>query len=391
MKNLNAILLIAYLGVLFVLLLAELGVPGFDRLRATDQVLLLLALFFLPLLLVASRTVIRSLTLKVSDKEFHVDLEQFRKDVKVELHQVTADVSGRLSTAEQALWPLLAGEDPGANARWSSLHLVIGSKEDLSQVFFAQLLAEQLERQITGLQCEVRVPNGGTLKNFADLKYHRIDVYTEFTGTGCQLFGIDHHGLGREALVEALDQRSRPLGLRWLKPLGATENYCIVMRRSEAERLQVARLGDLKRVSAELVFASDPEFLNRHDCYLGLVSTYALRFKRTEPCRITDRYTMYRSGEADLFVGYQTDPELSDPALVVLEDSECFFPPYDATPVVSAAALDRVDGLESALNQLGDVLTTEQLISKVLELRNRGGDLAIARELARQHLIQNKG
>ena len=68
-------------------------------------------------------------------------------------------------------------------------------------------------------------------------------------------------------------------------------------------------------------------------------SAYDLDFRRVEPCRVTHRYATLGNGEADVFVGYETDPEIHSPKLKVLLDSEGFFPDYEGLPAVSIEAL----------------------------------------------------
>jgi len=382
----TALVIIFYLGLIVLLLMAELGVPGMDWLRATNQVLLLLALFFLPFLVLASPHLIRSVTVKSSGQEVHLELGELRRNVELQFSQVERNFSAHVSTAEQALWPLLAGPDVRAPQRLAAKHLIIGSKLDASHVFFAHFLAEWIHHHLPDVTCEPRVPNGGSLKNFADVRFGYIDLYIDFTGTCCQYFSIDHSGKNRSQIVAELNRFGPGLGLKWLDPLGTTENYCIVLRRQIAEKHKIRTLQHLAMFAQYLVFAADPEFLNRRDCFLGLEKTYGLRFKRTETCRITERYTMASSGAADVFVGYETDPELRDADLIVLEDTEGFFPSFDALPVVRTASLEAIEGLEMVLRQLKDIMTTDDLADQVLRVRSLGSSDAVGKEIADKFL-----
>jgi glycine betaine/choline ABC-type transport system substrate-binding protein len=378
----------AYVLLILLLLGAELGIPGLTFLRATNQVLVLLALLFLPFLLLAVGRAIRSVSVKLSGQELHLELSELREDMKIEVKQVETRFAGQVSTAEQALWPMLAGSDPTSSRRWSEREIIIGAKLDTSQVFLAHFLAVWLEKRLPGLRCVVRVPNGGSLKNFADIKFHWIDVYVDYTGTCCQYFNINHQGKSSQQLLKELNQFGSGIGVRWLKLLGASENYCLVMSRTAAEAEGIKTIRDLTRIAGKLVFTADPEFLNRRDCFLGLSRTYDLAFRRVEPCGVSDRYAMLASQQVDVFVGYETDPELASPSLVVLQDSEGFFPDYHALPVASAAALQQVEGLEDALNELQDRITTRDLIQLVQKLRHRGHHPAVVRELALQLLLE---
>jgi glycine betaine/choline ABC-type transport system substrate-binding protein len=380
----------AYLLLLLLLLGAELGIPGLGWLRATNQVLVLLALLFLPFLLLAASRAVRSISVKLSGQELHFELAELRGEVHGEMKRVETRFAGQVSTAEQALWPMLAGRDPTSEDRWRRNEIIIGAKLDTSQTFFAHFLAVWLEQRVPGLRCLVRAPNGGSLKNFADLKHHWIDVYVDYTGTCCQYFNIDHHRKTPQQLVDELNEFGKTIGMRWLNRLGASEGYCLVMRRALAEAEGIKTIKDLTRIAGKLVLAADPEFLNRRDCYVGLLATYDLAFRAVEPCRITDRYALLANEQADIFVGYETDPELQSPSLLVLQDSDGFFPEYHALPVASTAVLGRVAGLEGALNDLRDVIGTADLIGLVQRLRHRGQRAAVVRELAEQFLLERR-
>ena len=386
--RLSVVILLSYQVVLVLLLLSELGVPGLDFLRATDRVLLLLGLAVLPfiLLTLASSKAIRSLSLKLSGQELNIELGELRDNVELELGRIKGDFSGRVSISEQALWPILAGEDIDASKRWAASHLKIGSKLDVSHLFFSHLLAEHIARSVSGVECELCIPSGG-LKNFADLRYRRVDMYVEFTGTGCQLFGVDLRGVGVNRVIKELNRRSLDKGIQWLRPLGASENYCIVMTKEKATDLGVKSISDLTRVSSELVFSGDPEFLNRHDGYIGLSNAYNLRFRSTEICNINNRYALFESGQADVFVGYETDPQLVNSSkLIVLDDSENFFPDYYAVPLIRREPLGQIEGLEKALLSLHNVMTTRELVDIVFEIDRRTSDPAVAKDIARKFL-----
>lgn len=377
-----AIVFVAYIGLLVALLLSELGV--LEWLRATNQVLVLLGLLFLPFLLLALAQAITSFTLKLPGQDIEVEITRQVKDIRSQVEEVKNDISAQLSTAEQALWPILAGQDITASERWAQKRLIIGSKLDPSQVFFAHFLAVWIENSVADTRCELRVPNGGSLKNFADLKNNWIDMYIDFTGTCLQFFEIDHKGKSLGQLISTLNQYGDALGLRWLKPLGASEGYCIVMNEETADKYGIVEIADLRWAAHELVFSADPEFLNRRDCYLGLASTYKLNFLRVEPCRVTARYELLNNKVADVFVGYETDTELKQSGVRTLLDTESFFPSYDAIPLVSQNALDSIPGLLESLLELENTLTTEKLINCIFELRQRNLDPAAAHEIAQK-------
>jgi osmoprotectant transport system permease protein len=370
-----------YISLISLLLLSELGV--LEWLRATNQVLILISLLFIPFLLFALSGLIRSLKLRLPGQEIEIEIFQRVEDVQLKVNDIDNKVASEISTAEESLWPILGTTDLSAIERWKQKRLIIGSKKDLSQIFFAHFLAEWLEGRIEGITCELRVPNGGSLKNFADLKYQWIDLYIDFTGTLCQFFNVNHQGKSPESLAVVVNRQLESIGMKMFPSLGASEDYCLVIDSASAEKYGIKTLRDLQWIAHELVFVGDPEFLNRKDCYLGIVERYNARFKRTEICSITERYRLLEEGQADVVVGYRTDPQLQTDNVLVLEDSDNFLPPYQAVPVTSLGAVENIVGLEQALRALENVMTTNDLVSSILQLKYRGTDPAIARSIAR--------
>lgn len=375
-----------YFVAIFLLFLAELGVPGIqDYFRATNQVLILLVLLILPVVIIGMSRFIHSLTLRVSGQELHVELVELRDDMQQEVTKVEANLGGQISNAEQTLWPLLAGKDQACPARLANAHVIIGSKLDPSHLYFAYLFKLTIEKHIPAAQCEIRFPNGGSMKNFADIQHHWVDMYIDSSGTCCQYFNIDHHGKSDDAILDELNTYGQGLGLKWLPSLGASEDYCLVMSAAVAQEYGITSMQDLQQHADKLVFSADPEFLNRKDCYLGLKG-YGVEFRSIKPCRITHRYEALRMREADVFVGYETDPELQGNEVLRLADPDQYFPRYQATPVVSQLALDTIPELASALQDLAGVITTDDLIMAVNKLVKHDVDPAIAQRLAEQAL-----
>jgi osmoprotectant transport system permease protein len=278
---------------------------------------------------------------------------------------------------------MLAGVDPKSDERLSlkKPRLIIGSKLDTSQIFFAQLLRQAVEAAIPNAQCETRIPNGGSLRNFADVKNRWIDMYIDYTGTCMQYFNIDHRNKSDEEIIEELNFYGKSVGLTWLKPLGASEDYCLVMSKDKADYYKIKSIRDLKSVGTELVFSADPEFLNRKDCYLGL-KNYGINFKSVAACKVSERYILLESGKADVFVGYETDPQIGRGDVMRLEDPDQFFPRYMAVPLVSTNALEKIPELEHALSKLHNIMTTQDLVNAVNKISMLNGAHSEAREQA---------
>ena len=74
-----------------------------------------------------------------------------------------------------------------------------------------------------------------------------------------------------------------------------------------------------------------------------------------EPPRVMDLTLSYRAlagGEVDVIAGDATGGLIPALDLVVLEDDRTYFPPYDAVPVATAAAIVREPRLRTSLGTL---------------------------------------
>jgi osmoprotectant transport system permease protein len=95
---------------------------------------------------------------------------------------------------------------------------------------------------------------GGTKICFDALTNDQVDLYPEYTGTG--LLAI------LQAPVKVVDSLTtnpqatynyvagdfeRKFGIKWLKPIGFNNAYALMMRRSQAEKLKIKTISDLKR------------------------------------------------------------------------------------------------------------------------------------------------
>ena len=135
---------------------------------------------------------------------------------------------------------------------------VIGSKAFTESVILGEIAA-QLIRDEGGAAFHRRAL-GGTRVLWDALRAGRIDVYPEYTGTLRQEILAGADVADDAALRRALARRR----LRMSAPLGFDDTYALGMKASEAQRLGIRTISDLKRYPA-LVFGFSNEFMDRAD------------------------------------------------------------------------------------------------------------------------------
>src|SRR5436305_15167675 len=138
----------------------------------------------------------------------------------------------------------------------SAADVVIGSKKFTE----SYVLGEIAKRTLTqaGIPAEHRQGMGGTIILWEALRGGQIHAYPEYTGTiATEILKND----SRVPLNEIRDSLEK-LGVGMTAPLGFNNTYALVMRRSEAQRLGIRSISDL-RMHPEIKFELTHEFTER--------------------------------------------------------------------------------------------------------------------------------
>lgn len=248
----------------------------------------------------------------------------------------------------------------------------IGSKAFSESVVLGEMLRLLAERE--GLAVAHERGLGGTRIVFDALKRGEIDAYVEYTGTLLrEIFGA--RALESEAaLREALVEDGLVLGPR----LGFDNTYAIGMRRAAAEARGIRRIGDLAG-HPDLVYAFSHEFLERADCWPGLVARYRIEARDVSGAEHQIAYEALLAGQVDATDFYSTDGKVANPALVTLEDDLGFFPEYEAVLLYRAdLAVRHPEALEAWARLAGAIdVPTMVSLNKEAELEKRDeGEIA---------------
>jgi osmoprotectant transport system substrate-binding protein len=233
--------------------------------------------------------------------------------------------------------------------------VVVGSKNFTEQRILGELVAQTVEA--AGLRADRRLDLGGTFVCDAALRAGQIDVYVEYTGTALAAILKERPGTDRGGVLPRVRAAYAKAGLVWTAPLGFDNTFALVVRGDDAATLGVRTISDAVAHAPGWRAAFGYEFKEREDGYPGLARAYGLRFGEI---RIMDLGLLYRAlvdRQVDVVAGNATDGQIESLRLVVLEDDRHYFPPYEAAPVVRAAALERHPALATALDRLGGTIT----------------------------------
>jgi osmoprotectant transport system permease protein len=232
----------------------------------------------------------------------------------------------------------------------SAGEIVIGSKKFTE----SYVLGEIAKRTLTnaGIPAEHRQGMGGTIILWQALRGGQIDAYPEYTGTIAQEILKSDHPPSLDEIRESLAK----FGVGMTNPLGFNNTYALVMRRSEAQRLGVRTISDLRK-HPELKIGSTHEFLDRRDGWRPLRERYALPQQNVIGIDHALGYSALANGSIDVKDAYSTDAKIEENDLVALEDDLHFFPNYDGVLLfrlnMSADAIAALRRLEGTLDEKG--------------------------------------
>src|SRR5438552_15487219 len=147
--------------------------------------------------------------------------------------------------------------------------MIIGSKKFTESYVLGEIAKRTLID--SGIPAEHRQGMGGTIILWQALRGGQIDAYPEYTGTITQEILKRYNASSLEQIRESLGK----LGVGMTEPLGFNNTYALVMRRSDAQRLGVRTISDLRK-HPELKIGLTHEFLDRQDGWQPLRERYAL-------------------------------------------------------------------------------------------------------------------
>ena len=222
--------------------------------------------------------------------------------------------------------------------------IVIGSKKFTESYVLGEIAKRTLND--TSIPAEHRQGMGGTIILWQALRGRQIDAYPEYTGTIAQEILKTDRKLSLNEIREALEKFE--VGVT--EPLGFNNTYALVMRRSEAERLGLHTISDLRN-HPELKIGLTHEFLDRQDGWQPLRTRYVLPQQNVIGIDHALGYAALKNGSIDVKDAYSTDAKIAEYDLVTLEDDLQFFPRYEAVflyrlslPASTITALRKLEG-----------------------------------------------
>lgn len=264
--------------------------------------------------------------------------------------------------------------------------IVIGGKLNAEPEILVNMYKALIE-QDSDLNVRIRPGLGGTSFVFSALENDEIDLYPEFTGTVLgelireQAVSSNAEEVYQQAKTGIKEQYDMVL----LEPMAYNNTYALAVPEAFAEEHNLESISDLHSVVDLINAGFTLEFSDREDGYLGIQDVYDLSFDSVQTMEPSLRYNAIEGGDINLIDAYSTDSNLDRYDLRVLEDDRELFPPYQGAPLLKQKTLDQYPELEEILNQLGGIVSEDEIRALNYEVNVNGEDAGeIAREFLRQ-------
>jgi glycine betaine/choline ABC-type transport system substrate-binding protein len=229
-----------------------------------------------------------------------------------------------------------------SNPANASKAVTIGSKNFTEEFILGQVYAQALKA--AGYKVKTQLNLGSEQIALRALKSGQVDAYPEYTGTALTSFfkvkatAVPHD---EEKAYQQAKAGFAKDNLVALPHTPFTDSNGVGMLKTEASKLGIKTISDLKPKAPQLTFTGTPECPQRPDCLLGLKDVYGLKFKKVTAVDPSLRHTVLEKKKADVSIVYTTDGQLAQGKEQLLEDDKHMFPPYNVTLVVSNDVIDK--------------------------------------------------
>jgi glycine betaine/choline ABC-type transport system substrate-binding protein len=234
--------------------------------------------------------------------------------------------------------------------------VVVGSKDTTEQVLLGEIVAQHLEHRL-----ERKVGRSLSLGNtpvvYQAMMNAQISMYPEETGTiQATILKETPSSDAASALERVRNEMRRIAQMEVLDPLGIDNSWAIVIRKSDADKIET--LSDAANVKAGWKLGVTRDFNERTD---GLAALNLYRMPMAAAPRVSDPATLYtalEAGELSMVAGNETDGLLDrHDEWKTLRDDKKVFGYYQTCMVVRVDLLVNDPKIQPALAELSGKLT----------------------------------
>jgi osmoprotectant transport system substrate-binding protein len=264
--------------------------------------------------------------------------------------------------------------------------MVVGSKAFSEQRLLGQIMIQLLEKN--GFKVDDKTGLGGTLVVREALVNKQIDIAMEYTGTGLiTILKAPQPITDPVKCYEEVKKLDEKNGIVWLPLIPFNNTYCLMMRRADAEKLNIKTISDLAKYVKEnpdkVAFGLNAEFYSRPDGYKPLQAAYDFKFPEDKIIKMDPGllYKALKDGQVQVSMGFSTDGRIKEFDLLVLQDDKVYFPVYNPCVVVRQETLTAYPELAKIFAPLSQKLDTKTITELNLKVEGEKKTVkAVAKE-----------
>lgn len=216
---------------------------------------------------------------------------------------------------------------------------------------------------------------GGSTQNFQAVKNGEVNMYWEYTGTAWYTVPPQHDepvGNPKELYQKVKSEFESEHGLAYLDRAPLNNTFVLMANPDWASETGVSSMSELAAYinegNTDVDIVLTTEYIDRPDGWQGTAEHYGFADKlgqledSVQETGIGLSYQIVGKGEADVGLGYNTNPQIVKWDLQVLDDDEQFFPIYNPAPLINGKTYEsHGEAMAEPLNQIGPKLDTDTM------------------------------
>ena len=263
----------------------------------------------------------------------------------------------------------------------------IATKPMTEQYILGEMLKQLIENK-TDYKVEVTKGIGGGTSNIHPaMEKGEFDLYPEYTSSGwVMVLGNQAGEVSDDEILEKLQKEyQEKFQMTWLGLYGFNNTYALAVSKKVADKYQLKNCSDLAKVSKDLVFGGNPDYIEREDGFPGVCKAYGLEFKNVKDIDIGLKYKAMENDDIQVTNGFTTDAQISKDNIVVLEDDKGYQVNYFCSTVVREETLEKYPDLEKTLMLMNGNLSDQEMAELNYQVEIDGKDEAV---VAKDFLIK---
>lgn len=274
--------------------------------------------------------------------------------------------------------------------------IAIGSKQFTEQQILGYLAYHAIDEN-TEVEVVDEVGLGGTTTNFQALQEDEIDMYWEYTGTAWLTLPPKNDEVisdSQEIYNRVTAEFEEEHGITFLDRASFNNTYVLLANPDWQSETGIETMSEfashLQDGNTDMTVVMNAEFQERSDGWPGLIEHYEMSDAASE-LNVRNvgsglTYQVVGEGEAQVGMGFNTNPNIARYDLVALEDNNGFFPVYNPAPMIKQDTLESNSAVSQPLSDLVGTLSTETIRELNQRVSIDGED---ASSVARDHLSSN--